>query len=106
MRYIKGSFNTRLLFDAQSNNASLLLKYVDADYGGNLDKRRSTTRYVFTLASECISWRSSLQKCIFQSSTEVEYIAIAEATKEAILLNKLAIEMGLPQSDENLHCDI
>lgn len=76
MRYIKASLDTGLLFDA--------------DYGRDLDMRRSTTGYVFILASGCISWRSTLQKCISQSSTEVEYVAAAEVAKESIWSNKLA----------------
>ncbi len=105
LRYIKGSLDTGLLFDAHSNNAKSLVGYVDADYGGDLDKRRSTTGYVFTLAGGCISWRSTLQKCISQSSTEAEYVAAAEATKEAIWLHKLAIQMGLSHLNVHLHCD-
>ena len=34
--------------------------YVDSDYAGDLDKRRSTTCYVFTLARGLVSWRSTL----------------------------------------------
>ncbi|OAE30742.1 hypothetical protein AXG93_1190s1030 [Marchantia polymorpha subsp. ruderalis] len=99
--------DARLLFDARSNNASSLLGYVDADYGGDLGRRRSTTGYVFTLASGCISWRSTLQKCTSQSSTEAEYVPTAEAkvANEAIWLNKLATEMKLPHSDVSLYCD-
>ncbi|OAE35298.1 hypothetical protein AXG93_392s1470 [Marchantia polymorpha subsp. ruderalis] len=102
MRYIKGSLDTGLLFDARSNNASSLLEYVDVDYGGNLDRQRSTTGYVFTLTDGCISWKSTLQKSISQSSTEAEYFAVV---KEAIWLNKLVTEMGLPHNDVNLYCE-
>lgn len=79
IRYIKGSLDTGLLFYARSNNASSLLGYVDADYGGDLDKRRSTTRFVFTLAGGYISWRCALQKYISESATKAEYIAAKEA---------------------------
>ena len=34
--------------------------YVDSDYASDLDKRRSTTCYVFTLARGLVSWRSTL----------------------------------------------
>ena len=34
--------------------------YCDSDYAGDLDKRRSTTGYVFTLARAPVSWKSTL----------------------------------------------
>jgi hypothetical protein len=105
LRYLKGTKDVGLLFDANSNNAKSLLGYVDADYGQDLDGRRSTTGYMFTLGGGCISWRSTLQKCVAQSSTEAEYVAAAEAAKEAIWLNRLVTEMGLTQANVNLHCD-
>src|SRR5450759_3514292 len=36
---------------------------------------------------------------------EAEYIATAEATKEAIWLDRLITEMGLKKDIVNLHCD-
>ena len=105
LRYLKGTLDVGLLFDAKSDNARALLGYVDADYGQDLDGRRSTTGYMFTLGGGCISWRSVLQKCVAQSTTEAEYVAAAEATKEAIWLNRLITEMGLTQASVNLHCD-
>lgn len=46
-----------------------------------------------------------MQKCVAQSTTEAEYVAAAEAAKEAIWLDKLIMEMGLTQGVVNLHCD-
>ncbi|CAM6082590.1 unnamed protein product [Calypogeia fissa] len=105
LRYLQGTSKVGLLFDAQSNNAMSLVGYVDSDYGGDLDNRKSTSRYTFTLAGGCVSWRSTKQKCISQSSTEAEYVAAAEASKEAIWLNKLVKDLGIPQERVNLHCD-
>jgi hypothetical protein len=44
-----------------------------------------------------------LQKHIYQSTIKAEYVVAAEATKEAIWLEKLIIEMGLKQCIINLH---
>ena len=60
---------------------------------------------MFTFGGGCISWRSSLQKCISQSSTEAEYVAAAEAAKEAIWLSRLIQNMGLGQDKPCLFCD-
>ncbi|CAM6109633.1 unnamed protein product [Calypogeia fissa] len=105
LRYLKGTKDVGLLFDAKSNKSNSLLGYVDAYYGQDMDGRRSTTRYVFTLGGGCTSWRSTLQICVAQSSTEAEYVAAAEAAKEKIWMNRLVTEMGLKQENVNLHCD-
>jgi hypothetical protein len=57
---------------------------VDADYARNLDDRRLTTGYVFTLAGGPICWRSMIQSTVAISMSEVEYMAMAEAGKEAL----------------------
>ncbi|RVX19433.1 Retrovirus-related Pol polyprotein from transposon TNT 1-94 [Vitis vinifera] len=57
--------------------------YVDADYAGDLDDRRSTTGYVFTLGGGPICWKSMIQSLVALSTTELKYMAIAEATKES-----------------------
>ncbi|OAE29694.1 hypothetical protein AXG93_509s1470 [Marchantia polymorpha subsp. ruderalis] len=105
LRYLKSTLDYGLLFDGLLDNAKSLFGYVDADYGQDLDKRRSTTGYVFTLGGGSISWRSTLQKCVAQSTTEAEYVAAAEAAKEAIWLDRLIMEMGLKHGVVNLHSD-
>ena len=55
---------------------------VDADSAGNVDIRRSTIGYVYTLGGTAVSWGSQLQKIVALSTTEVEYVAITEASKD------------------------
>ena len=43
-----------------------------------------------------MSWMSRLQKCVSLSSTEAEYVAIAEAGKEMIWL----LSGGIEQEEE------
>ncbi len=55
LRYIKGTIDFGILFDSRATNSTHVLGFVDANYAQDLDKRRSTTGYVFTLAGGCIS---------------------------------------------------
>ena len=64
-----------------------LLGYCDADWGSDIATRRSTTGYLFTLGKNIISWNTMLQKTVALSSCEAEYMALKDATKEAIYLN-------------------
>ena len=66
------------------NLDNLVVGYVDSDYAGDLDKRRSTTGYLFTMAGGPVCWRSTLQSTVALSTTEAEYMAVTEVFKEAI----------------------
>ena len=92
-----------LVFE-QENDRSLV-GYCDSDFAGDLDKRRSTTGYVFTFAKAPVSWKSTLQSTVALSTTEAEYMAITEAVKEAIWLQGLLGELGISQEDVIVYCD-
>ena len=66
----------------------ILIGYTDLDFQSDLDFRKSTLVYVFTLGGRAISWRSVKQSCIADSIMEVEYVATCEAAKEAVWLKK------------------
>ena len=50
--------------------------YVHSDFGGDLDKRKSTTSNVLTLTGGAISWVSNLQAVVALSITKAVYITI------------------------------
>lgn len=99
LRYLKGTLDVGLMFDRNQMNACKVRGYVDSDYAGDLDRRRSTTGYVFTMCGAPISWRSMLQSTVSLSTTEAEYIAAGEAVKEALWLQGLF-------GDLNIHCKV
>ncbi|KAG7962752.1 hypothetical protein I3843_09G081300 [Carya illinoinensis] len=103
LRYILGTVDIGLKFEKSED--SLVTGYVDSDYAGDLDKRRSTTGYVFTMAGGPVSWRSTLQSTIALSSTEAEYMAVTEAVKEAIWLQGLVTDLGFKQLEVTVYCD-
>ncbi|MCO5580367.1 hypothetical protein L7F22_034234 [Adiantum nelumboides] len=96
--YIKATQDLCLVFFAASHSDSPMLHgWCDADWGGNLDNCKSTTRYVFTLAGGAISWYSKIQTCVSLSTTEAEYIATATAATEGIWLQRLLQELKIYQ---------
>ena len=78
---------------------------MDADLGGDVDSSKSTSVYIYTIGGTGVSWMSRLQKCISLSSTEAEYVAIAEARKEMIWLADYLEELGKKQSEKILYLD-
>jgi len=57
LRYLRGTSDYCITY---SSGRELVCGYVDSDFAGDLDKRRSTSGYVFTLAGGAISWMSKL----------------------------------------------
>ena len=82
-RYLKGILSFYLEYKATGNKIHLT-GYSDANWTGDLDKRRSTTRFTFLVNSGSISWSSKLQTTVALSTTEAEYMALAETIKEVI----------------------
>ena len=70
---------------------------LDVDFAGDIDNRKSTTGFVFTLGGTAISWTSNLQKIIILSTIEAKYVAATKAGKEMIWLHGFLNELGKKQ---------
>lgn len=103
MRYLKGTLDLELCL---GGNGITLRGYCDADWGGDVNERRSTTGYVFFVGDGAISWNCKRQPTIALSTTEAEYMATSHCTKEAIWLRKLLADVGFTQEGAtSIMCD-
>ncbi|KAE8706762.1 Retrovirus-related Pol polyprotein from transposon TNT 1-94 [Hibiscus syriacus] len=102
LRYLRGTTNKALCF---KGGDTILTGYVDADLAGNVDIRRITTWYVYTLGGTAMSWVSQLQKIVALSTTESEYVAVTEASKEMVWLQSFLEELDKKQDNNVLYCD-
>jgi hypothetical protein len=91
-QYLQGTLDFKLRFGGSPPQD--LVGYCDADWAGDLQDRRSTTWFVFIMGGGAISWSSKQQPTIALSTTEAEYMASTQATKEAIWMTKLMKELG------------
>jgi hypothetical protein len=96
LRYLRGSTNLSLTFTGTSDLTPELVAYTDSDWASNQDDRRSVTGYVFALSGGPVSWASRRQRTVAQSTVEAEYMATAEAVKEAIWWRRFLGELGQP----------
>jgi len=63
--------------------------FSDSDCAGDIDDRKSTSGFVFVLCKGAIPWQASKQKVVALSTTEAEYVACCEASKEAVSLRRI-----------------
>jgi hypothetical protein len=96
LRYLRGTTTQALCFGGSN---IVLQGYVDSDMAGDIDSRRSTTGYVFTIGGTTISWISKLQKVVSLSTMEEEYVIAIEASKEMIWLQRFMEELGKKQGE-------
>ena len=102
LRYLRGTADLSLCF---GQDGSGLQGFVDADMAGDVDGRKSTIGYVYALGGTAVSWVSKLQKIVALSTTEAEYVALTEASKEMVWLKSFLEELGHKQDKCILHCD-
>lgn len=75
-----------------------LWAYVDSDWAGCPDSRKSTSGYCFMLNGAVISWRSKRQPVVALSVSEAEFISASAMVQEVIYLRKLLNNLGFPQA--------
>ncbi|GKD57455.1 gag/pol polyprotein, partial [Tanacetum coccineum] len=90
----------------KGNPDTSLKAFLDADWVGDSDDRRSTREFAIYLGSNLISWTSRKQRTISRSSTEAEYKAFADTVAELTWLQAPLNELGIRSSSTPiLWCD-
>ncbi|KAL0301535.1 UNVERIFIED_CONTAM: Secreted RxLR effector protein, partial [Sesamum radiatum] len=87
LRYIKNTLSYGLMYE-QSKSFSLS-GFVDVDWAGDVNDRRSTMGFCFKIGSAAISWCSKKQTTVALSSCEIEYVVATMATQECLWLRRL-----------------
>ena len=98
LRYLKATRTWGLCYGGKIK-PNLIKGYTDADWAGCYDSRRSTTGYVFLMGGAATSWSSKRQATVALSSTESEYSAATQATKEGVWCSRQLKELGYPLKD-------
>jgi hypothetical protein len=106
-RYLRGTTSYGLCYQGRPilDRVVDIHGFVDADWAGDMDRRRSTSGYVFKLFGGATSWMRKRQAVVALSTTEAEYMAATHASKEAVWLQRLCLGIGLVQQAVRLYCD-
>ncbi|OJT07316.1 Retrovirus-related Pol polyprotein from transposon TNT 1-94 [Trametes pubescens] len=96
VRYLKGT--RTLALHLGGSRAAFLLGYTDSNHARCADTRHSVGGYCFSLGSGMVSWAARKQPTPSGSTTEAEYIAAAEASKEGVWLRSILLAIGHEQT--------
>ena len=102
--YLKG---THLLMLTLGGNPELdLVGFSDSSHVAFPDTACSTMGYCFSVGGAVFTWSSHRQKTVSNSSCEAEYIALSEASREALWLCQFLCEVHLLKpGPSTLLCD-
>ena len=81
IKYLRSTKNVFLVYEGHELEVH---SFLDASFQSDIDDSKSRSGYVFTLNSGVVSWKSSKQKNIVDSTIEAAYIFASEVVKEAI----------------------
>jgi hypothetical protein len=106
MRYLKGSLSFGIWYRSGDVDDLQMIGWTDSDYAGDSDDRKSTSGYVFKLASGAISWSSKKQPIVTLSTTEAEFVAAASSACQAVWLRNVLSHLGCNQKNGSvILCD-
>lgn len=96
IRYVKGTIDFGVLFPDQiAEFPAELYGYIDSDWCGDKEDRKSTAGFVFMYGSAPISWGSKKESVVALSSCEAEYVAASTSACQAVWLDALMQEMKM-----------
>jgi hypothetical protein len=109
LRYLKGTTSLGLSFGSNNITNSpqffSLVAYSDANWGGDLDGRKSTTGTIIKFNGDVISWLSKKQQTVALSSAEAEYMALSATTCELLWYQMWIQEVFNIKLIGSIYCD-
>jgi len=106
LKYLRRTKEKFLIYGGQEE--LVVNGYTDASFQTDTDDSQSQSGFVYVINGGAVSWKSSKQETVTDSTAEAEYIAASEAAKEGVWMRRFLIELGVfPNASGplNLHCD-
>lgn len=95
--------NAKDMFLVYGDEPDLVVNgYSDASFQTYMDDSKSQYGWVFVLNSGAMTWKSSKQHTMVDSSCEQEYIVACEASKEATQIRNFISDLGVVPSNKYL----
>nr|GFA53999.1 retrotransposon protein, putative, Ty1-copia subclass [Tanacetum cinerariifolium] len=95
LKYLRNTKDMFLVYGGDLKRELEVSCYTDAGYLTDADDLKSQTAYVFVLNGGAVDWKSAKQSIFASSSAEAEYIAVFDASKEAVWVRKIIYGLGV-----------
>ncbi|XP_073119684.1 secreted RxLR effector protein 161-like [Henckelia pumila] len=92
LKYLR---KTKDMFIVYGGGELKLEGYSDSSFQSDVNDSKSTSGFIFMLNGGAVSWKSSKQDTVADSTTEAEYIAASDVAKEAVWMRNFIQELDV-----------
>jgi hypothetical protein len=103
IRYVNDTLLYGIWYSRETN--LVVAGYFDADWAGNADDRKSTSRGCFYVGNNLVAWMSKKQASISLSTFEAKYIAVGNCCTQLLWMKTLLGDYGFSQDTIIINCD-
>jgi hypothetical protein len=103
LRYLLHTKHFTITYGGAPNLTPLV--YVDADWVSNPNDHKSTTGYLVLINGGAVAWISHKQQSVAISTMESEYMALSDASREAIARSQFFDDLNILIGTPLLFCD-
>ncbi|KAE8909416.1 Retrovirus-related Pol polyprotein from transposon TNT 1-94 [Phytophthora fragariae] len=96
LRYLKSTRQHGIIYQGGTHSVTLKA-YSDADWGTNLDDRRSVSGVMVMIGNAPVVFKSKFQRTVALSSAEAEYMALSLCVQEVLWTRAMLTDMGTLQ---------
>lgn len=93
LRYLKGTADCKLEYK-RSKSPLKLEAFADADWGNDLNDRKSISGFVIQLNGSTVMWTTRKQGSVALSTTEAELMALCQASCDVVWIRNLLKSIG------------
>nr|GEV15930.1 retrotransposon protein, putative, Ty1-copia subclass [Tanacetum cinerariifolium] len=95
LKYLRNTKDMFLVYRGNMERELRVSCYTDTGYLTDADNLKSQTGYVFVLNGGVVDWKITKHSIFATSSTDAEYIAAFDASKEVVWINKFISGLGI-----------
>ncbi|XP_039038757.1 uncharacterized mitochondrial protein AtMg00810-like [Hibiscus syriacus] len=100
LRYLAGTLDYGLEFSPCTESLRIIA-FVDADWAGCVDDRRSMSGHCVLVGNNVVSWNTRKQKVVSRSTMEAEYRSLTDVAAEVTWINALLHDLSAANRTTN-----
>jgi hypothetical protein len=110
LRYLHDTYELGIRYHRDAFHSDQLWGWVDTDWEGDIETRRSHTGYDLMLNGGPVSWKSRRQDSMGLSTSETEYMTDSLCDQEVVYIRAILRDFGVTQTqpmliyEDNLAC--